>query len=199
MQEIKNFLKSKNLVINSLVLKNINKLNISMNEFLLLIYFMNIKNCLDIESINDYTSLSAEEVLDAYNGLINKVLIETVVIKMGDKMDEEVSLEPFYNKITFNIEDAADDNEDIYEAFESEFGRTLSPIEFETINNWLNNKVSKETIKRALREAVLNGACSLRYIDKIIYEWNKKDIINTNNTEYKPLFEYDWLSNDNDK
>ena len=63
---------------------------------------------------------------------------------------------------------------DIFSKFENEFARSLSPIEYETINNWLNNNVSEEIIASALKEAVINGVTNLRYIDKIIYEWTRK-------------------------
>ena len=67
-------------------------------------------------------------------------------------------------------------NSNIYELIEKEFGRTLSPIEAEIISAWLDNNTSEELIKEALKEAVFNGVSSLRYIDKILYEWGKKGI-----------------------
>ena len=58
---------------------------------------------------------------------------------------------------------------DIFAMFEGEFGRTLSPIEYEMINKWLESGVSEDTIKSALKEAILNNVRSFKYIDKIIY------------------------------
>ena len=40
--------------------------------------------------------------------------------------------------------------------FERELGRTLSSFEYELINKWIENGVSEETIKEALKEAILN-------------------------------------------
>ena len=88
--------------------------------------------------------------------------------------------------------------------FESEFGRTLSPMEFEYINEWINGGMDEEIIKEALKEATYNGVSNLRYIDKIIYEWKKKgyktveDIRKNNykkdnNKETKEMFDYNWL------
>ncbi len=67
----------------------------------------------------------------------------------------------------------------------------MSPIEYETINSWLNQGIEEEMILNALREAVINGVSNLRYIDKILYEWKKKKDIPKE--EYKELFDYDWL------
>jgi DNA replication protein len=50
----------------------------------------------------------------------------------------------------------------------------MSPIELETINAWLMASYSEELILGALREAVYNGVSNFRYIDKILYEWDKK-------------------------
>ena len=65
--------------------------------------------------------------------------------------------------------------------------------------------MNEEIIKEALKEATYNGVSNLRYIDKIIYEWNKKgyktidDVRNKNSkkeVEEKKdnyFFEYNWL------
>ena len=63
------------------------------------------------------------------------------------------------------------ENSNIFEIIEKEFGRTLSPIEFEIIKAWLDNDMSEELIREAIKEATFNGVSNLRYIDKILYEW----------------------------
>lgn len=58
-----------------------------------------------------------------------------------------------------------------------EFGRNLSPIE-----NADNRKLDRhdhyplELIESALKEAVLNRVYSLKYIDRILLAWEKKNI-----------------------
>ena len=47
-------------------------------------------------------------------------------------------------------------------------------------------------IVNALNEAVINGSPNVRYIDRIIYEWSKKNS-KSDQEEYKELFDYDWL------
>lgn len=193
MSDLKDLLKTKNFVINGLIIKNINKLNISLNEFLLILYFINIDNRLDMLSIKKYLGLKDEEIINIYSELMKKGLIEMVINKDGKIIEESVSLEPFYNKLI--LKDEKEVTTDIYSKFESEFGRTLSPIEYETINNWINNNISEDLILKALKEAVLNGVSNLRYIDKILCEWTKKGIKNASNNERKEeLFDYDWLN-----
>ncbi|ARD49478.1 DNA replication protein [Sporosarcina sp. P37] len=66
---------------------------------------------------------------------------------------------------------------EIFSLFEQEFGRFLSPMEFETIGMWIDKDGhSAEIIRAALREAVLAQKMSLRYIDRILFEWKKKNV-----------------------
>lgn len=58
--------------------------------------------------------------------------------------------------------------ENVYQLLENEFGRTISPIEYEIINEWDYNI---EIILLAIKEAVLNNARSIKYIDKVLYNW----------------------------
>jgi len=192
MDKMKEFLKSKSFVINSSVLKNITSIDITLEEFLLILYFINIDNHIDIERIKLYINFTEEQILNIYTSLINKCLIEVVIRKKNNTIDEEVSLDLFYDKLILNKEEVKKET-DIFSIFENEFGRTLSPIEYETINSWLNNNIDEETIKKALKEAVINGVSSLKYIDRILYSWTKKGNNNQKEEEYPVLFDYDWL------
>ena len=60
----------------------------------------------------------------------------------------------------------------------------------------------------ALKEAIYNGVTSLRYIEKILYDWRKKGYKNKQQVqeaknksheskkEVKDVFYYDWLNDD---
>ena len=66
---------------------------------------------------------------------------------------------------------------EIFKLFEQEFGRFLSPMECESISMWLDDDGhSVEIIRAALKEAVLAEKMSLRYIDRILFEWKKKNV-----------------------
>lgn len=65
----------------------------------------------------------------------------------------------------------------VFQLFEQEFGRFLSPMETEMISMWLDQDGhSPELIRHALKEAVLSQKLSLRYIDRILFEWKKKNV-----------------------
>src|SRR5699024_10925191 len=81
---------------------------------------------------------------------------------------------------------------------ESEFGRPLSPIEIETLVAWIeNDKYSPELIQLALREAVLSQAYNFKYIDRILLNWEKKNIRTKEQVE-KEIQRYRNLSKTND-
>ena len=64
-------------------------------------------------------------------------------------------------------------NINIYNTLEQEFGRPLSPMECELISTW---DLSQDVIKIAIREAVTSNNYAIKYIDRIIYNWKKNNI-----------------------
>ena len=99
---------------------------------------------------------------------------------------EHFSLQPLWNRLinllvsekTTEAEQVvkADEGE-IFTLFEQEFGRLLSPMECETITMWLDEDGhTAQIITAALKEAVLAQKLSLRYIDRILFEWKKKNV-----------------------
>ena len=72
---------------------------------------------------------------------------------------------------------------DIFDTIQKEFGRTLSTMEIEIIKAWLENNITVDLIKEALKESVYNGVANLRYIDKILYEWGKANIKDVSDVE----------------
>ncbi len=198
------------LVLTECELKLIKNLNLDLNSAILLIYFLNLnKPKLNIDELIKMFDLTENEIMNAFNNLISQNIIEIKMSKNGDKKIEElIIIDPFYNKIEQEIQENQSETKTkkIFEIFEAEFGRTLSPMEFELIDGWLKQGTSEELLVGALKEAIFNGVKNFRYIDKIIYEWNKKgyktmkDINNINlsqkPTSTKELFDYNWLDDD---
>ena len=73
-------------------------------------------------------------------------------------------------------------NVNVYEYTEEQFGRTLAPAEIELIKSW---NYSEEIIKLAVDETVLNQVNSIKYTDKILYEWDKQGLKNVNDIKSK--------------
>ena len=74
-------------------------------------------------------------------------------------------------------QETAQNTKSLYTIFEKEFGRPLSPMEMETLVMWVEqDKYSPELVQMALREAVLSQVYNFKYIDRILLNWEKKNI-----------------------
>ena len=73
-------------------------------------------------------------------------------------------------------------NVNVYEYTEEQFGRTLAPAEIELIKSW---DYSEKIIKLAVDETVLNQVNSIKYTDKILYEWDKQGLKTVNDIKSK--------------
>ena len=176
--------KQGNIVIPIYLLKHYKEFKLEMEEFIFLMYLYNLGNkaLFNPTKFSDDLGLDLSSVMNFIGVLTEKKLISVEVLK-NDKglMEEFVLLDEFYNKLSFiTIEEVNNtsnsDGSTIFEIIEKEFGRTLSPIEYEIIKAWLDNNMSEELIKEAIKEATFNGVSNLRYIDKILYEWGKVGI-----------------------
>lgn len=179
-----NIFKTKKYVTNSIFIKKALELKLSLQEFLMLTFFDNDYNSyLDIESLSSNLGLKLEEAYEVFNNLLLKKIIDVETTKdVEGRMIEKVTLDNFYNLLTEEkIEEQKEAKKvDIYSIFETEFGRTISGMEYEIINAWLERGYTEELIEGALKEAIYNGVKNLRYIDKILYEWSKKGFKNMN-------------------
>lgn len=176
--QVMKLLTAKKLVVSCEIIKVAINSNLSLDEFLVLIYFDNsFNNNFDIELVSKVLGLDVNKAMEAFNSLMVKGLVSLESVKdIENRLNEVVKLDGTYRLIMdSSIEESKSIvKEDIFRTFEKELGRTMSPMELELINGWLISGTSEELILGALREAVYNGVSNFRYIDKIIYEWEKK-------------------------
>jgi DNA replication protein len=210
-EQLMAIIESGSITISKLLLKNYKKLNMTPEEVLLIAYLTNLGKefILDVDSIIDNLDTNTNDVLTMIHSLEQKKLL-SIIMKKNKIMEEYVSLELLYEKIAgLLISDINKETKlnktNIYELFEKEFARTLSPMEYEIINAWFDSSKTEEVIEYALKEAVYNGVSNFRYIDKILYEWDKKglktvDAIKKYQSKYRvekqekvPVFDYNWL------
>lgn len=197
-------------VVLSKIINEAMKHKLSLTEFLVLIYFDNsYDKVFDITLISKILNIEEATILEAFNGLLSKKIITLITEKdYSGKIIDKVSLQNIYNEI--KLEEKKEENEnttnDIFSKFEHEFGRPLSSMEIEVIKTWMEKLYTEELIIAALNESVYNGVSNIRYIDKILYEWNKKgfktktDVLNHLKNRYDEkkleetnIFDYNWL------
>lgn len=213
--KVMELLKLRDYVVPSYLIKNYDKLGLSAEMTLLLIYIINLKEPIvcDYQKMSMDLNIDIKELMTRINELVEKKVIEIELKKnSSSKLEEYINLDLFYNKIFLQLIDVEkeEDHDNIYSIFEKELGRSLSPIEYELINGWIECNYKEEIILAALKEAVFNGVNNFRYIDRILFDWNKKGIDTVekveknkiNRTEKKQsnnnieVPDYDWLNQD---
>lgn len=198
-------LKKKDYLIKNYLIEVAHELSLDLNDLLLLIYFTNQEvPTFDLDNIKHNIYLSEDEAIASYDKLLELNLIESKDIKNKEGiMEQIISTDNILKYVTNDIQKdiKKEIKNNIFEEIENEFGRTLSPMEFEVVNSWLD-KYDESLIHEALKEAVLSNAKSFRYITRILEAWSEKgmktakDIAKkqqTTDNKRIDLFEYDWL------
>ncbi|MDX8046148.1 DnaD domain-containing protein [Gracilibacillus sp. S3-1-1] len=151
---------------------------------ILQIYAAQIKGIdfLTPEEIAQHLTISTEDCTNQMRQLMQKDFLSIEEAQEDSQVMREVySLEPLWTKLyTMNEQKPAKTENkvgEVFQKFEREFGRPLSPFEIEMINNWIDeDNYDLSLIYAALREAVLMGKINFKYIDRILIEWQKKGI-----------------------
>ncbi|MCI9084098.1 MAG: DnaD domain protein [Bacilli bacterium] len=199
-------LKNGTFIVPKLLFTNYKKFNISDNELIVLVYLLN-NNEFDPDRISHDLGLDIKELLTVINSLTKKDILCLNSVTNNNVCEEYVCLDSLYNKLALSMMENKSEKKEvnIFDQFEKEFARTLSPMEYEIIGAWFEDGFNEETINLALKEAVYNGVNNLRYIDKILYEWKKKGIktkadmdnnldTNKKKSSKEEVFDYDWLN-----
>ncbi|MGX9133860.1 DnaD domain protein [Rummeliibacillus sp. JY-2-4R] len=138
-------------------------------------------------NIAERMSMTQDMISSGMQRLMQKGLLE-----IHQKLDENgvlyevMTLMPLWNRLLDCAVKKHEKNKNdttklkegqLFQLFEQEFGRFLSPMETEMISMWLDqDRHSPEVIRKALMEAVLSQKLSLRYIDRILFEWKKNNV-----------------------
>ena len=210
LNKIEQILKNKDVVIPSLLFYNYRKLNMNAEELILVAYLLNSDSFFNPKKISTELSMPLGELMDTLDHLKELDLVKVELKKVNNVRAEIINMEGFYSKLINLLMDEKPEqkNSNIFSVFEKEFGRTLSPMEYEIINAWQDSNIAEETILLALKEAVYNGVNNLRYIDKILSEWSKNGIktsgdldksrhqFNSIKKEVSEDMDYDWLNDE---
>lgn len=193
----------------NILFNRFHQLNLTSDEMLLVLYLLSQMN--QSQSIEETTKIAnqlgwtSSKLFSELNQLMDKnyLSIELVPDRNG-KQTDHYSLRPFFeqldekyfqkvanqptnqliSKAKFTEDETFKETESLVMSFESEFGRMLTPLELETLNNWVaKDNYQPALIKYALKEAVIHQAISLKYIDRILLTWEKKNIRTVNEAQ----------------
>lgn len=207
-------IKDGDIVIPRLLLLQYQNLKLTDRQFIILIYLLNSNGVFNPKQIGSDLHLSLEEVMNEFTILTSLGLVKLELKKVGNIRDEVINLDGLYQKLIYTIVNETPEKKEvssnIFSVFEKEFGRTLSPMEYEIINAWLDGDYNEELVLLALKEAIYNGVSNLRYIDRILHDWYKKGLktaidvererrtFQTKKTKNVDVFDYDWLNDTNE-
>lgn len=211
-----NNLKEKPIIIPRILFQNYKKLNITAEELMVLICIIDQGNKVLYNPLyfTEEIGMDKYEIMQIINDLAERGIIEVKVeTNKSGKKEEYIYLDFLYNKI-FNLlidlqlGSNKTINSDIFTTFETELGRTISPMEVQIIKDWIHDGTTEELIKEALKEAIINNVRNLKYIDRILFNWRSKgfktkaDILKDKKNfrkptkKVEPMFDYNWLEDE---
>jgi DNA replication protein len=182
-----------------LLLKHYRGLKLSDGEAMLLVHLLSFtekehKPFPTIEEIQERMSAPPDKVIAALQKLVKNgfVQIDEGTDPLSGKKFEVYNLVPLYIKLAERAAAEMEGNlparpvslspgkDDLYSAFEQEFGRPLTPMELEMITGWIEqDRYPEELIRFALKEAVFAGKLHFRYVDRILVNWRKNKVSTT--------------------
>ena len=132
-----------------------------------------------IQRLINRNYLTIEQTTDDQDKIGNKYSLNKLYDALDNYIDQNILIKD--NKkdkavaVTNNLENSPLNY--LSRKVEVEFGRYLSPIEREEIAQWLSvDHYDPEIIELALREAVLSQAYSLKYIDRVLLNWQRHNL-----------------------
>lgn len=191
MLELKKYLAAGEFHLSNLLLHNYRQIGFTDQEFLFFLQLVSYQEqgelFPDLQLIAEHMQVQQEELFQLLSQLLSKKLVKLDTCKTADgRTTDAYDLLPAYDRLTDyltlievknNQKIEGLDARTLYQQFEEEFQRPLSPIEMETLSSWLEEDQYKpELIQLALKEAVLNQVYSFKYIDRILLAWERKNI-----------------------
>ena len=173
------------------IINNYKKLNLNEIEAMLLIHIFDLsesgEHFLSINQLKEKVTLTFVECSNCVFKLVQKNLIAfNMIIDDNGKRKEMFTLEPLFEKIVQDLFYEKDisvqtniENEisNLVQFIENELGRSLSSFEIEMISSWIaEEKYDYNLIKLALKEAILANAYNLKYVDRILLNWQQRNI-----------------------
>lgn len=128
--------------------------------------------------INLQSNIDIRTIDESMVKLVSKGFIEftskngqsiTSLNPLRKKLQELFTLS-YEQKKDHDFEDIQESKTEIYTFIQKALGRSLSPIELETVNNWFRYGYSETLIKEAVEQSIKKRKLNIRAIDKILLQ-----------------------------
>ena len=188
-----------------LLLENYKKLKISENQLAIILMMdhlisygdtfvtadlLSLKMSLDIKEIDRLLADLLTRGLIEYTTANGKTI--TSLNPLKERLYREFQISVSKENEVRNNKTISDQLTNIYENFQAELGRSLSPTEVSTIREWVAMGYTDEIIINALKEAISQGKKSIKSVDKILLTWAKREELEA---EGKTSIKDDWTNN----
>ena len=171
------------------LLQNYRKLQLTADECLLIAWLMQRHPeesfVIDVRATCIQFGIDERQLFSIIQHLMDRQVLEIKQreAKDGKKVDYYSfkpllrQLEVLFMQSSFSVEKMSQKDVNVLALIEQEFNRQLSGFEIEMISGWIHkDKYPQELIVAALKEAILNQAHNVKYIDRILLAWKNKGI-----------------------
>ena len=171
------------------LLQNYRKLQLTADECLLIAWLMQRHPeesfVIDVRATCIQFGIDERQLFSIIQHLMDRQMLEIKQreAKEGKKVDYYSfkpllrQLEVIFKQSSFSVEKMSQKDVNVLALIEQEFNRQLSGFEIEMISGWIHkDKYPQELIVAALKEAILNQAHNVKYIDRILLAWKNKGI-----------------------
>ena len=188
---LQHYLQAGETNISNLLLHHYKELGITTSQFVLYLQFKSYQDRgimnPDVRTIAKNLGTKERQVFEQLHQMMTNHLVEQKMRTMEDgKEDAIYDFSLLINKLALlNENDQAatvkventNNRVETFNQLEAEFGRPLSSMELQIVNDWLDkDNYSAIMIKLALRQAVMNSALNLQYMDRILQSWDRQGL-----------------------
>lgn len=184
----------------NLLLSSYKKMGLNETEVLLLIHLWRFEqeekqSYPTPKELSNYMTVDCDEIQDLLAGMIEKKIlsVEHIYDTNNQRWTDRFSFAGLFDQLMEHwalqkaqemeqekdsgLQLSAETAQNLFQAFEDEFGRLLTPFESNQILEWCyQDKYSPELVLEALRKASIRGIKNLKYIDSILLDWSKHNI-----------------------
>ena len=188
---LQHYLQAGETNISNLLLHHYKELGMTTSQFVLYLQFKSYQDRgimkPDVRTIAKNLGTKDRQVFEQLDQMMTNHLVEQKMRKMEDgKEDAIYDFSLLINKLallnendqeeTIKVENT-NSRVETFNQLEAEFGRPLSSMELQIVNDWLDkDNYSAIMIKLALRQAVMNSALNLQYMDRILQSWDRQGL-----------------------
>ena len=151
--------------------------------------------------ISNYEELIGSEVSSAKR--VREYRERQKQLQCNKQSNIDVTQEYRDKSIEYRDKDIILTNNTIYDFLEKNFNRTISPLEYEKIKNWIKD-FNEEIVKYSIEVAVMANVKTFKYIEGILKNWKSKgykSLLDIKQSEtpieresQENIFDYDWLN-----